>query len=176
MSRFIETDDGDFLNLDHVRAIKTNALGKRYAVTVNEEHYDCNYQFTTSTITISKILAPVIPAQEGFRLLTVYFGSEISVPENIEEYISSELIIGWRIGEFEPEAITLDEYNNANVIAVLSPDGHIISQADFFFCDKTPAENWKSFVTEIRERWQSHIVREAEEKAAAKAVKIDSKK
>jgi hypothetical protein len=123
----------------------------------NEFEYDC-YRAAAQAI------YPVIPAQPGFVLLSVYFNAG-PIPEDLSEWVCRAPIIGWRMATLGPEPVTLNDADGCHEQGIQCPDGQIEVIADATYKDLD------AFLAEVRIRWQAHIEAVAKKNAALTVVK-----
>ncbi|EJU12393.1 hypothetical protein LH128_14027 [Sphingomonas sp. LH128] len=87
-----------------------------------------------------------VPAQDGFFVLGYYHSDDL---ENLEPWIDRTPILAWRMGEYGPDPVTLDEMYNEDLRthhAILRPDGKVMSPA--LQTDYDDLEKWEAAMTE----------------------------
>lgn len=155
MARFIEDVAGRLINTDEIIYIFPNKDGHRATITGKHDRWECYAAQLKS-------LYPVIPAQPGFSLLSIWFERDDEVPAVVEAHRTP--IIAWRISEFGAlDPITLSDETSADVQAIQLPDGIIEEQESGTY------ETMTAFIDDVRHRWQAHIDRKTKKSAAKKA-------
>jgi hypothetical protein len=160
LTRFIETHDGSFFNLDRVHRLQPTKIdGERAYAAVTDDGVQHCYP------TAAQALFPVIPANAGFALLRVWFDN--AIPVDLSDEISRTPIIGWRLTTSGAEPITFDgecsEGASPHIRAVECPDGQIVILSYGYGTYRS----FDHFVDGVRRRWRMFIEIAAAKTAAS---------
>ena len=143
------------LNLNHVRVFRYRQTrdGREVPVAYADdgETYEC--------YSVEALISPIIPAQPGFNLLTVWFYGDV-VPDDhndLAERVNKDDIIAWRMSSSGPIPITAEGDSElgfrADLTAIQDPAGKIILPEDSSF------DTFDAFLIELRDRHKKYIER-----------------
>lgn len=149
---FIQTTEGQIINLDHIASI---SRFKARDTDLAKGHYFCEFRMSDGSMLRGHILmekaeaignnslaASVIPAIAGFSILHYYRDPDIG------ECVSTEPIIGWWImpGWECPSPVTVFGHTHGAEAYVLHPDSSISNP------NLTRWENYAQWLAEMREK------------------------
>lgn len=153
MATFIRGYNDCYLNLDQIQSIRPRK--DKDGNWVYAAHTDDGRVLGEWTgEVIDNTIYPIIPAQPGFTLLTVWFNTE-SVPDNLSEWVTRDPIIAWRMESYGPQPVTLEDGGNRNaeIQAIECPGGKIVDPLSASY------PSWDEFIEDVRKQWQRHIAR-----------------
>jgi hypothetical protein len=104
VSNWIETDDGNFVNLDHVRRIETiedddDLKPRRRYYELHLDARETARIALDNNVPLAELLAPIVPAEPGQRAVQLEpdtVGDASARPERVEIYRYQ--VLGWRVG------------------------------------------------------------------------------
>jgi hypothetical protein len=104
MSKWIETDDGNFVNLDHVQRIETiddedDLNPRRHYYELHLDNREIARIALDNNVPLAELLAPIVPAEPGQRAVQLEpdtVGDDAARPETVEVYRYQ--VLGWRVG------------------------------------------------------------------------------
>ncbi len=122
MNRFIETDDGSYLNLSHVARVAYNNVGQRLfysaAGTVMGK------EPATNPLPIFDSLGELIPAASGAHAVVIWDGSERGSKPKIEDLvIEYPAIVAWRVLGDEAEPVFTERRLATDLVFIRDHDG-----------------------------------------------------
>jgi hypothetical protein len=123
VSRFIQDDDGDWVNLDHVASVqRPRQRGGHYTLRSADGKLMGALQdgFDPETL-----FSPIVPAVAGEALLEIWVSPDGSArPEQGDVFVSEYPIVAWRISQgFHPYPITLSQASESDVFTVIKTSG-----------------------------------------------------
>ena len=130
---FIETSDGDYLNLAEVRQLRRVSSPQRgnterlIANTKDNGQIDCGHADQATAA-----LRPIIPAHPGYVRLTSWGFFDELAPEELQDCFQRAPIIAWWLGPNGPFPIADNDagIGRPHVWAVRRPDGSVFLPYD----------------------------------------------
>lgn len=150
------------INLDHVKAVLPSKFGTKVIYTDgSDEHIkeDLGRSFEKHdeiTTKLKELTAPVVAAAPGFQILDFRFPDMEPTVEDVLQPYHRKPIIAWRLDEYGPTPIALDEDNfivghPAGEVAILYPDGCVVELAERRWDD---VNAWATYVCEKWIEWR----------------------
>jgi hypothetical protein len=107
MSKWLETEDGEHINLDHVRRISEEHVGTasyRFRLELADDSHGVtpSWSDTLSHLRLGNLLATILPAAPGQEALHV--GLKTNHGRPIGVWFKRYPIVGWRVHPDLPEA------------------------------------------------------------------------
>lgn len=135
--QFFESRDGRLYPISQIARISPNLsrveVGKPSTARVfllSDGEFDGGIEIYAADVEVIRRAAQqVIPAQPGFMVLGYYHSND---PNDLNPWVDQSPIIAWRMSQYGPEPITLEEgYNDELGIrnAIVRPDGQVRSPA-----------------------------------------------